>query len=112
MVTRVDGPLFYANATKTKEHLLALVEEADEPPDVVVLELDQSDIDVESLDMLAELADALEAESAELRLAAVRERVYELLRRRGLAQRVRIDPTLDAAAAVEAAGKEPRWRTR
>jgi sulfate permease, SulP family len=97
MVTRVDGPLFYANATSVKEHVLTLVEDADEPPGAVVLELDQSDIDVESLDMLAELADALEAESAELRLAAVRARVHELLRRSGLAERLRVDPTLDAA---------------
>jgi sulfate permease, SulP family len=97
MVTRAAGPLFYANATSAKEQLLALVEDADTPPGVLVLELDQSDIDVESLDMLAELADTLGAQSVELRLAAVRARVHELLRRSGLAARVRIDPTLDAA---------------
>jgi anti-anti-sigma factor len=97
MVVRVDGPLFYANATSVKERLLALVEDADEPPGVVVVALDQSNIDVESIDMLAELTDALGAKSAELRLAAVRARVHELLRRSGLAERVRIEPTLDAA---------------
>jgi anti-anti-sigma regulatory factor len=62
--------------------------------------------------MVSELADALEAESVDLRLAAVRERVRQLLRRSGLAERVRIDPTLDAAAAGDAAGREFRWRTR
>jgi SulP family sulfate permease len=97
LVTRVDGPLFYANSVSVKDHLLALVREADDRPRVVVLELDQGDIDVQSLDMLAELADALRAESAELRLAEVRHTVHELLRRSGLAERVRIEPTLDAA---------------
>ena len=90
-VTRVAGPLFYGNATTVKEHLLALVRDADESPGVVVLELEQDDIDVEALDMLAELFDALAAQSAELRLTVEHERVHELLRRSGLAERVRIE---------------------
>jgi SulP family sulfate permease len=95
VVARVDGPLFYANAANVKEHLLGF---ARERPRALVLELGQSDIDVESLDMLAELADALAAQSTELRLAAVREPARELLGRAGLDERVVVAPTLDAAA--------------
>jgi sulfate permease, SulP family len=97
VVARVDGPLFYANATSVKDRLLALVAEPPDAPRAVVLELDQSDIDLEALDMLGELAGALAAESIELRLAFVREPVLELLRRSGLDAHVRIDRTLDAA---------------
>lgn len=97
LVARVDGPLFYANAVTVKDHLLALVRDAEPRPAAVVLDLYQSDADVETLDMLAELAAALEAESVQLRLASVRGPVLELLRRSGLAGRVRIEPTLEQA---------------
>ena len=65
-----------------------------------MLELDQSDVDVETLDMLAELAQALAAGSVELRLAAVGVPVAELLERSGVAARVRIVPTIDAATGI------------
>jgi sulfate permease, SulP family len=97
LVARVDGPLFYANAENVKDHLLANIRAADKRPRVLVLELDQSDIDLESLDTLTELVEALASESVELRLASVRGPVLELLRRSGLAERVRMEPTLDAA---------------
>ncbi|HEY1277667.1 MAG TPA: SulP family inorganic anion transporter, partial [Thermoleophilaceae bacterium] len=93
----VDGPLFYANSQLVKEQLLALVRDAQEPPEAVALELDQFDIDVETLDMLGELAGALADQSVELRLASVRRPVLELLRRSELDKRVAIEPTLDAA---------------
>jgi MFS superfamily sulfate permease-like transporter len=59
-----------------------------------------STIDVGSLDMLRDLVDALGREGVERRLAAVHVPVLELLQRDGLADRVRIEPTLDAAAEV------------
>lgn len=93
---RVDGPLFYANATSVKDHLLALVRSAEPAPEAVVIQLYQSDIDVESLDMLAELDGALRGESVELRLTHVRPPVLDLLRRSGLAERVQIELATDA----------------
>jgi SulP family sulfate permease len=96
LAVRVAGPLIYANATSVKDHLLALVRSAESPPDTVVLQLYQGDIDVESLDMLAELNDTLAAEGVELRLTRVRPAVLRLLRRSGLAERVRIEPARDA----------------
>ena len=97
VVVRVEGQLFYANAVSVKDRVLALVEQADRRPTAVVLELDQDDVDLETLDTLAELADALGAKSIELRLASVRVPVLELLRRAGVIEKVRIEPTLDAA---------------
>jgi sulfate permease, SulP family len=108
LVTRVDGPLFYANALSVKERLLDLVQGAERRPEALVLELAESaDLDVESLDALAELAGELAAEGIELRLAAVRAPAVELLRRSGLADRVRITPTVDAAISPTS-GPGPR----
>jgi sulfate permease, SulP family len=98
LAARTDGPLFYANAANVKERLLGIVREAEPRPEAVILDLGAThDLDVESLDTLGELADALAAEGVELRFAAVHAPVLELLRRGGLSARVRIEPTLDAA---------------
>ena len=100
MVARVDGPLFYANGAVVKDQLLELA--ASEPrPDAVVLDLEANhELDVASLDMLAELTATLTARGSELRLAAVRAPVLDVLRRGGLADRIRIDPTVDQASSV------------
>lgn len=104
LAARVDGPLFYANSTRVKEQLLELARTAP-LPQAIVLDLETShDLDVASLDALAELATALAEGGSELRLASVREPVLEILRRGGLADRVRIDPTVDAAL-TPAAGR-------
>jgi MFS superfamily sulfate permease-like transporter len=98
LVARVEGPLFYGNATAVKERLLEQVRRAEPQPATVVLELAESpDLDIATLDILAELADALERGGLELRLASVRARALEELRRAGLAERLRIEPTIDSA---------------
>ena len=97
LVARIDGPLFYANGVNVKDQLLALVARAPAPPAVLVLELDQSDADLETADTLAELTGALAAKSVELRLGAVRAPVQALLERARVADHVRIAPTVDAA---------------
>jgi anti-anti-sigma regulatory factor len=63
----------------------------------------QPRLDVESLDMLGELADELGAQGVELRLASARAPVLELLRRAGLTDRLRIEPTVDAATEAPTA---------
>jgi MFS superfamily sulfate permease-like transporter len=99
LVVRSEGPLFYANATNIKERLLGIVRER--KPAIVVLDLGENhDVDLETLDVLGELADELRAQGSELRLAAVHVRAVELLRRSGVAERVRIEPTIDAAATL------------
>ena len=68
-----------------------------------MLDLARNDeIDVGALDMLRDLADALERDGVELRLAGVHVAVRELLERDGLTGRVRVEPTLDAAADIGA----------
>jgi MFS superfamily sulfate permease-like transporter len=102
LVARSDGPLFYANVASLRDRLLAVIEAATGRPSVVVLDLSESaDLDIDTLDGLAELADTLAADGIELRLAGVRARALALLRRTGLAERVRIDATLDAAATPD-----------
>jgi sulfate permease, SulP family len=73
-----QGPLFYANAAAVRERALALAREAG--AGTLILDLSQStDLDVETLDMLAGLRD-----SVDLRLASVHPRAREMLRRAGL----------------------------
>jgi high affinity sulfate transporter 1 len=99
VAVRIDGPLFYANALAVQERLLALVRATAPRPATVVLDLTESSgLDVESLDMLADLAGRLAAEDVELRLGGVHAPANELLRRSGLADRIRVEPTIEAAA--------------
>jgi STAS domain len=75
------------------------VRASDPPPGVVVLELSESaDLDVGSVDVLGELESELRREGVELRLADVRRTALRILRRSGLAGRLRIEPTIAAAA--------------
>ena len=84
LVARVDGPLFDANAVNVKERLLSFVRERDRKPKAVVLDLAESaDLDVETLDTLGELAEALAADNVELLLASVHSRALALLERAG-----------------------------
>jgi high affinity sulfate transporter 1 len=101
LVVRADAPLFYANVVAVKDRVLALARETDPAPHAVVIDLAQSpELDVEGVDALAELADALARDEIELRLAEVRAPAREVLRRSGLAERVAIAPTLDAAVRI------------
>jgi MFS superfamily sulfate permease-like transporter len=101
LVLGTEGPLLFANALTIKDRIVASLDGGREKPRAVVLDLARNDqIDVGSLDMLKDLADALAREGVELRLANVHAPVLELLRRDGIAGRVRIAPTLDAAGGV------------
>jgi SulP family sulfate permease len=97
LVVRVFSLLLYPNATAVKDRVLAIA--AASPARVVVLDLDATtDLDVQSADTLSELADELGREGVELRLAGVRAPARAILERTGVADRVQIDLTLDAAA--------------
>ena len=105
LVVRSDRRMFHANAVNAvKERVLALAAAAPEAR-LVVLELSENvELDVGTLDMLEELVGELAREGVELRFAAVRRPAQELMRRSGLADRVRIELTVDDAAAGEPAG--------
>ncbi len=97
VVVRSDGPLFYANTDAVKERILALAR-TDPRPAAVAFDLAQStELDVQTADTLGELVDALAADGIELRLANVRAPALAILRRAGIADRVRIAPNLDDA---------------
>jgi MFS superfamily sulfate permease-like transporter len=95
-VLRSDGPLFYANAVTVKEQILATAR-AEGSRAVVIDVSGSTELDVETVDALAELVDALAAEGVELRLAGVRRPAAGMLSRSGVAERVAIEPTVDAA---------------
>ncbi len=100
LVVRVDGPLFYANATTMKERVVDLVAQAEPRPPAVVLDLSgNTELDVQTADTLAELSETLGRNGVELRLAAVRAPALALLERAGLTGRIPILPTLDAAVS-------------
>jgi sulfate permease, SulP family len=101
LVLRPDGALLYPNANEVSDRVLALAAAADPPPRAVVLDLSLSpDLDVQSADMLADLARQLGRAGVELRLATVRAPARAVLRRSGLLAQVPIATTIDDAIAV------------
>jgi len=103
LVVRVDGNLLYANANSVKERVLTLAGSTQPAPAVLVLDLSTtSDLDVQSADMLGELALQLRRQGIELRLASVRAPVAAILARSGVLDRVAAFGTIDAAVAVAA----------
>jgi SulP family sulfate permease len=98
LVIRSDGPLFYPNVDSVCVRVLDAVAAAVPRPDVVVLDLSQSvDLDLQSVDGIADLARQLRAQRVELRLAAVRAPAAEVLARAGVTPDVPASPTVSAA---------------
>jgi SulP family sulfate permease len=98
LVLRPEGTLLYPNDNVVSDRVVAIVAAADPRPAVVVLDLGLSpDLDVQSADMLGDLAAQLARLGAELRLAAVRAPARAVLLRAGVAERVPIAPTVDEA---------------
>jgi sulfate permease, SulP family len=96
LFVRSDGLLLYPNANAVQDRVQALVTAAS--PRAVVIDLAQStELDVQTVDMLGELAVSLRRDGIELRLANVRVPALQVLERSGVAARVRVEPTLDAA---------------
>jgi SulP family sulfate permease len=106
LVIRVEGGLFYANAVSVKEHVLALAR-AQKPP-AIVLDMGRAfDLDVETLDAIAELRDALTELGIDLRMASVRADALRMLHRAHL--EIPHAPTLDAAVDSPPPEGRPPW---
>ncbi len=106
LVIRADGPLFYPNVDSVRERVLEAVAAAEPQPEVVVLDLSQSvDLDLQSVDGIADLARQLEAEGVELRLAAVRAQAAVILKRAGVTPGLVAEPTV--TAAIDGAVRPP-----
>lgn len=100
LVARVEGPLLWANSVAVREHLEGLALHADPRPKAVVIDLSAThELDIETLDMLGDLARGLRRDGVELRLAAVHRSVAAALARAGLDEQLRVDSTLEAATS-------------
>jgi sulfate permease, SulP family len=88
LVLRCDGPLFYPNANAVSDRVRELAAGAR----VVVLDLAVStELDVQSADMLIELAAELRRDGTELRLTRVQPEALEVLRRSGVTDQVAVE---------------------
>lgn len=102
LLYRFDAPLFFANAGRLRDEVLAELDGADPPVEVVVLDLESAhDVDSSALQILHELADDLDRRGVGLELARVRTEVLDLLRVGGVLDRVAADGVhLDVDDAV------------
>ena len=88
LVVRVDGPLFFADASRFRETLTELVRQEDGKLEAVVIDADSVQLtDTDGADILIQLRGELEAAGTSLVLARVRPDVLALLRRAGLTER-------------------------
>ena len=85
LVLRLDAPLLFLNAGLLRDELRAAMIDAGRPIDVVILDLAMSSgLDIESVDILVQLAVHVADAGAELWLAEVRVRAREILVRAGI----------------------------
>jgi sulfate permease, SulP family len=108
LVIRSDGPLFYPNVDSVRVRVLEAVAAAESRPAVVVLDLSQSvELDLQSVDGIADLAKQLRAEGVELRLAAVRAPAALILERARVTPGIPASPTVSAAVDGDGAVSSP-----
>jgi MFS superfamily sulfate permease-like transporter len=89
LVLRPDEGLFFANADALRNEIINLVEEAQPPVKVILLDLEMSNqLDVPSVDMLAELIEELKQRNAEMWLSRLHKPVYDALERSSVLQEI------------------------
>jgi sulfate permease, SulP family len=82
LALRPVAPIYFANGPRVRARLLALVDAADPPPRVLVLELGAvPDIDITAMDVAAGLETDLRRRGIALWLANLNERPLDMLRR-------------------------------
>jgi SulP family sulfate permease len=101
LVVRLEGPLFYANATLVRDRIKQLVGTSDPLPQAVVIEVSANDgLDITSAEMLEQLARTLHAAQIDVALADLRQPVVAMAARTGLLVAVgddRVFHTVDEA---------------
>ena len=104
LLFRWDAPLFFANAERFHESVLAAVAAAPAPVHWLVVAAEPvTDVDVTSADMLAELDEALHVAGIEMCFGEMKGPVKDKLKRLGLFARLGQDaffPTMGAAVAA------------
>jgi MFS superfamily sulfate permease-like transporter len=89
LVYRVNGPIFYANATAVSDQIVDALKSGDIPVGLVVLDMEaSSSLDVAGADALSELATQLEQQGLALRLAQTVGPVRDVLRASDAADKV------------------------
>jgi len=84
LILRLDGELFFANATLLRLAVLDAVRQSTTPERAVLIDLEAtSELDVDSLDMLDELCSRLQSMRINLHLARVRDPVRDMFVREG-----------------------------
>ena len=104
LIVRLDTFLFYANATPLHEELRKLSREIEPRPKVILLDLEASkDLDVTSLDMLAEAQREITDRGDELWVARLHHKAMDRFRASGLADQIGEDhlyPSVHQAVSV------------
>ena len=89
LVYRFDAPVFFANAGKLRDEIVAAVDEADPAVRCVVLDAESIyDIDSSGAQILLELLDTLDDQGIRLVLARVRSELRDELRASGIETRI------------------------
>ena len=89
LILRPDEGLFFANADALRNDILRLVDDAQDPVKVVLLDLEMSsELDIPSVDMLGELKVELGKRNAELWLSRLHGPVRDALDRSGILEQV------------------------
>ena len=110
LIFRPNGVLFFANANRLRNRLLAAITDAARPIRRVILSLEASpEVDVTSLDMLDQLRNELHENGMDLALARVSHPVYILFERSGFLERLgETNIFRSVGSAVAALGRQER----
>ena len=92
IVMRIDGPLFFANASRVRDGVTRMIKETDVPVQAVVVDMEAvSQTDTDGADSLIQIHDELHKRGVTLGLARVEDDVLQLWRRAGAVDAVRPD---------------------
>jgi MFS superfamily sulfate permease-like transporter len=104
LIVRPDGMVFFANANRMRHAVLEYVRAASPRPACVVIDNEMvPDLDMTSADALLALFEDLRGDGIVMRMARVREPVWEMLKRTGLKAaigRENVFWTIDEAASA------------
>ena len=89
LIVRPDGMVFFANANRMRFAVLDYVRQATPKPECVIIDNEMvPELDMTSAEALSLLFENLEADGIVLRVARVREPVWDMLKRTGLVDRI------------------------
>jgi sulfate permease, SulP family len=101
LILRLDSPVIYYNAVTVRDHVKALVEAAEPPPRVVILDAGVQDrLDVTSAEVLHALGKELTGKGIAVYVAEVHTPVVQFTKKVGMTAFIdegRLYPTVDAA---------------